>query len=204
MSACDCLNQVLMSARKEVVIVTQTLTAQDPWQVFVDMSIQHLVFVVFLYEQAIWICTAASRYLVHKHRCCTGDLANICNLVFKQALGRYLVNMEVATQTTSSGGQFICSRCFFLVWTLTSRIWQVCGTNNCLSEFGYAEGSPGLWGEDDDCCTRYTRLKPHLVFKSLLWYRVHMIETRTCFQIQTFIFTFIGSADQETCAPTAR
>ena len=69
---------------------------------------------------------------------------------------------------------------FVSLWTF--HIWQVCGTNNCLSEFGYAGGSPGLWGEDDDCCTRYTYLK---------LYQVHMVETVPGTHIKTVPRTHI-------------
>ena len=34
---------------------------------------------------------------------------------------------------------------------------KVCGANNCLTEFSSnLAGAPGLWDEEDNCCTRST------------------------------------------------
>ena len=107
LSLYDCLYQVLTSARKEVVIVTKTLTAWDLWQVvvvvvcttwqvfvcmskllvFVDMS-KHFVFVDF--SQHLVFVNLGKHLAVYKHRCCMGHLASIYNLVLKQVFGRYV------------------------------------------------------------------------------------------------------------------
>ena len=34
---------------------------------------------------------------------------------------------------------------------------QVCGTDNCMTEFGQSSGA--LWSLDDDCCTRRFKQK---------------------------------------------
>ena len=84
---------------------------------------------------------------------------------------------EFAANCASTDAHKICD-----LWI--RHIWQVCGANNCLSEFGHIQGAPGLWGEDDDCCTRLT------------WSEKLLHKSRSN--------TFEGSADLETCALMAR
>ena len=40
---------------------------------------------------------------------------------------------------------------FSKISTLSMFIVQVCGNNNCQTQFGKTSG---LWGPDDDCCTQ--------------------------------------------------